>query len=328
VTEKKAHHFVSQTYIDGFCNEAGKVRAYLKDDPAKHWWASPDTVGFENYYYSQPTPDGGQDNSRLEDFFSSIETTWPSVIAKIRRRESPNNWLDQLLLFALMHRVRVPTMRNAAEKMLAESVRMTARHLNDLGELPTPPAGFTFEYLDKNLAISIDPHKSIHAMPHFAQGVNRIFQSVGYKLIENETAEAFITSDNPVIYFDPTVPPELMCPYSIDRQRLDIELMFPINTRLMLWGHSKLKSTPLSYQRATNTKFVKRANVIVARFANRMVFSNVAHHQPLIEKYGNLSPVISVIHLETPTGRGVIARFIFGKREPMPKWRTTESTAA
>lgn len=307
--------------MEGFCNEAGKVRVYLKDDPAKHWWASPDTIGFENYYYSQPTPDGGQDNNRLEDFFSSIETNWPTVVKKIGQHEHPDNWLDQLLLFALMHRVRVPTMRNAAEKMLAESVRMTVRHLTDLGELPAPSDGLTFEYLDKNLKISIDPHKSIHAMPDFAKGVNRIFQTVGYKLIENKTAEPFITSDNPVIYFDPTVPPELMHPYSIDRQRLDIELMFPINSHLMLWGHSTLKPASLSYQEVANTKFVKRANVLASRFANRMVFSNVAHHQPLIEKYGNLSPVISITHLETPTGRGVIARFIFGKREPLPKWR-------
>jgi Protein of unknown function (DUF4238) len=328
VTEKKGHHFVAQTYLEGFCNEAGKVRVYWKDDPAKHWWALPESVGFENYYYSQPTPDGGQDNNRLEDLFSSIETNWPAVIAKIRRREHPNNWLDNLLLFALMHRVRVPTMRNAAERMLAEAVRMTARHLNDLAELPAPPAGLTFEYLDKNLKISIDPHKSIHAMLDFAKGVNKIFQIVGYKLIENKTSEAFITSDNPVIYFDPAIPPELMHPYSIDRQRLDVELMFPINSHLMLWGHSKLKRASLSYQHVTDTKFVKRANILAARFANRMVFSNVAYHQPLIEKYGNLSPVISVTHLETPTGRAVIARFVFGKREPMPKWRARESAAA
>ena len=327
MSEKKAHHFVAQTYLDGFCNEAGKVRAYLKDNPAKHWWASPDTVGFENYYYSQPTPDGGQDNNRLEDFFASIETNWPAVIAKICQREHPNNWLDQLLLFALVHRVRVPTMRNAAEKMLAESVRMTARHLNDHGELSAPPAGLTFEYLDKNLKISIDPHKSIHAMPDFARGVSKIFQMVGYKLIENKTGESFATSDNPVIYFDPTVPPELMQPYGIDRQRLDIELMFPISSHLMLWGHSRLKPASVSFQQVTDSKFVKRANVSAARFANRMVFSNSAHHQPLVEKYGNLSPVISVTHLETPTGRGVIARFVFGKRERMPKWRGDESAA-
>jgi len=219
-------------------------------------------------------------------------------------------------------------MRNAAEKMLAESVRMTARHLNDLGELPAPPAGLTFEYLEKNLEISIDPHRSIHAMPHFAKGVAEIFQTVGYKVIESKTTDAFITSDNPVIYFDPMIPPELMQPYAINRQRLDVELMFPINSHLMLWGHSKLRPASVSYYPMNDRKFVKRANILAARFANRMVFSKEAHHQPLIEKYGDLSPVISITHMETPTGRGVIARFIFGKREPMPKWRAQGFQAA
>ncbi|HEY1748897.1 MAG TPA: DUF4238 domain-containing protein [Xanthobacteraceae bacterium] len=275
--------------------------------------------------HSQP-PTAARITTASKIFSHPSKRIGPAVVAKIKERDHPNSWLHQLLLFALMHRVRVPTMRNAAERMLAESVRMFFRHLNDLGELPTPPAGLTFEYLDETLKISIDPHKSIHAMPHFAEGVNKVFKMVGYKLIENNTLEAFITSDNPVIYFDPTIPTELMHPYNINRQRLDVELMFPITSHLMLWGHSELRPGSLSFQSITDRKFVKRANVLSTRFANRMVFSNVAHHQPLIEKYCALSPVISVTHLETRTGRGVIAGFTFGKREPMPKWRPQVST--
>ena len=223
-----------------------------------------------------------------------------------------------------MHRVRVPTARDAVEKILAESVRMTSRLLNDLGELPPPPPGLTFEYLDQHLVVTIDPHKSIHAMADLAKGVNKIIHAIGFQIIENKTNEGFITSDNPVVYFDPTVPPKFMQPYNISRDRMDIEFMFPITPRFMLWGHSQLKPRSghyaASYQDLTNKEFVRRANVCTARFANRMIFSSESRHQSLVEKYAGLSPVISVTHLVSKRGRGIVAQSVFGKREPKPKW--------
>jgi hypothetical protein len=269
-------------------------------------------------------PDGGQDNNRLEDFFCSIEAGWPELVSKIEHRKRCPGGLDQLLLFALMHRVRVPTARDSVERILAESVRMTARHLNDLGGLPPPPPSLTFEYLDQHLVVTIDPHKSIHAMADLAKGMNKIIHAIGFQIIENKTNEGFITSDNPVVYFDPTVPPKFMQPYDISRDRMDIELMFPITPRLMLWGHSQLKSSSghyaASYQDLTDKAFVRRANVCAARFANRMIFSSESRHQPLVDKYAGLSPVISVRHLVSKRGRGIVAQSVFGKREPKPKW--------
>jgi hypothetical protein len=325
VTEKKKQHFIAQTYLRGFCREDGKVCVYSKDKPGQHWWAAPDSVAFEKYYYSQPTPDGGQDNNRLEDFFCSIERGWPDLVSKIERCERCPGGLDQLLLFALMHRVRVPTARDSVERILAESVRMTARHLNDLGELPPPPPGLTFEYLDQHLVVTIDPHKSIHAMTDLAKGMNKIIHGIGFQIIKNNTTEGFITSDNPVVYFDPTIPQKFMQPYNINRDRMDIEFMFPITPRLLLWGHSQLKPRSghyqvASYQELTDKAFVRHTNICTARFSHRMIFSSESRHQPLVDKYADLSPVISVRHLVSKRGRGIVAQSVFGKREAKPKW--------
>jgi Protein of unknown function (DUF4238) len=324
VNQKKRHHFIAQTYLRGFCNQDGKLCVYSKDNPAQPWWAAPESIGFEKYYYSQPMPDGGQDNNRLEDFFSTIEADWPSLASKIERRERHEGGLAQLLQFVLMHRVRVPTARDAVEKMLAESVRMTSRHLYERGKLPPLPPELTFEYLDQHTVISIDPHKSIHAMADLAKGVARIFQWVGFEILENKTDESFITSDNPVIYFDPTVPARAIQPYNINRDRLDIEFMFPITPRFMLWGHSVLKPRSIRhtthYRDVSDRKFIRRANVLTARFANRMLFSNESRHQQLVRKYAGTSPVVSIAHMTRGRGRAIFAQHVFGKREPKPKW--------
>jgi hypothetical protein len=325
LNQKKKHHYVAQTYLKGFCNPEGKVCVYSKDRPEHSWWAAPETVAFENYYYSQPLPDGGQDNNRLEDFFSSIEERWPSLVSKIQHRERYEGGLNQLVLFAMMHRVRVPTTRDAAEKMLAESVRMTTRHLNDRGKLRPLPPRLSFDYLDQHMVVSIDPHKSIHAMTEFAKGMGKIIDTVGFDILENRTNEGFITTDNPVIYFDPTISMKTMQPYNIDRECMDIEFMFPITPRFMLWGHSTMKPRygqhhTATYQDVNDKNFVRRANVLAARFANRMIFSDETRHQPLVKKYAGTSPVVSIAHIKTATGRGLFAQNIFGKRESKPKW--------
>ena len=230
--------------------------------------------------------------------------------------------LTKLFTFVLMQRVRVPTARDAAEKMLAESVRMTGRHLNDLGELPPPPSGFSFEYLDQHTVITIDPHKSIHAMTDFARGVGKIIDAIGFEILDNQCGKAFITNDNPIIYFDPIVSLGELQPYNINRKRMEIEFMFPLTPRLMLWGHSILKGLHRepAYRILLDEQFVHRANTLIARFGYRMIFSNEECHQELVAKYAQRSPVISVIHLKTARGRGIYARHVFGKREPKPKW--------
>ena len=331
LNQKKKHHYVAQTYLRGFCNPEGKVCAYSKDKPEKSWWAAPDTVAFEKYYYSQPLPDGSRDNNQLEDFFSSIEQGWPELIARIERGERCDGGLNQLLLSAIMHRVRVPTARDAAEKMLSEAVRMTARHLNYRGRLPEPPKGMTFDDLDQHMVISIDPHKSLHAMVNFAKAMEKVIQAVGFEILENRTDEGFITSDNPVIFFDPTVSETVVQPYNINRQRMGIEFMFPLTPRLMLWGHSILKPHSgkhhkAKYQHLDDKDFVRRANTFAARFAYRMIFAADDSHQSLLRKHSKMSPVVSVTHITTANGRGIFAQHVFGERETKPKWDPTKTS--
>jgi len=323
--QKKKHHYIAQTYLKGFCNPDGKVCVYLKDRPKDPWYAQPDTIAFENYYYSQPTDDGGQDNSRLEDFFCSLENRWPDILSAVQNKEQLREHFSDLLSFVIMHRVRVPTARDAVEAALAESVRMTARLLNDRGELPARPEGISFDYLDEHLAVSIDPHRSILAMADLAKGVGKIIDAIGFEILENQTSEGFITTDNPVIYFDPTVSLALLEPYNISRERMEIEFMFPFTSRFLLWGHSimrpRLGRRSTAYQDIRDVDFVRRANGLAVRFANRLIFSNEERHQDLVARYGKRSPVLSVSHFKTSSGRGIHTKHQFGTRKPKPRWK-------
>ena len=159
MSDKKRHHFIARAYLLPFCDGGGTVCVYSKDKNGKCWTSLPEAIAFENYYYSQPTLDGGQDNQKLEDAFGKIESEWTPFVRKIERREGFDGILKTLLTFVLMHRVRVPATRNIVEKVLAESVKMTTRYLHEEGQLPPLPSGLDFDYLESITIFRSTPTK-------------------------------------------------------------------------------------------------------------------------------------------------------------------------
>jgi hypothetical protein len=300
------------------------VFVYSKDHPDRRWQSDPSAIAFENYYYTQPLPDGGKDNNRLENFFSTIEQNWTPLVKKIKRREPIEEYYGELFEFVAMHRVRVPTARDAAERMRAEQVRMTYQMLEQRGEFPALPTGFDPElFAAKNLQISIDPHQSIHAMPHMATALAQVFDMVGFEILENDTELEIVTSDNPLVYFDPTHAESDVQPYRLSQTHKQAEIMFPITPKHLLWGHSerKLLSQSVPYNRINDVNFVRRVNRFMARFANRFIFTQSDKHLELIKRHAVYSPIVQTAHVETAKGRAIIVQSVFGKRTPKPKWK-------
>src|SRR5687768_11990106 len=139
--QTKRHHFVPKAYLNAFCDESGRLLVYRKDGPSDPLQVAPSATQFRRYYYSQPAPDGGQDNNTLEAVFSTIESDWPETVAKLHRREDANDRLENIFQFMTLQRVRVPASRDAAESMLARTVKDTMKVMLARGELPPLPPG-------------------------------------------------------------------------------------------------------------------------------------------------------------------------------------------
>ncbi|MFV0926498.1 DUF4238 domain-containing protein [Pseudomonas palmensis] len=83
MNQKKRHHFIPKAYMNSFCDEAGRVFVYRKDGDGKPLRVVPNATQFQGYYYSQPTPDGGTDNNKLEDLFCEYEGAWPPLVKRL-----------------------------------------------------------------------------------------------------------------------------------------------------------------------------------------------------------------------------------------------------
>ncbi len=321
--QKKRHHYVPVAYLNRFADAGGRIYAFRKDDPVKPLHLRPSEIGFERYYYSQPRPEGGQDNNRLEDLFSKIETVWPSLVDDLTAGRDLGNRIEQMCEFIGLLRVRGPAARDPVELYLAHIARRKMMALAESGRLPPPPAGLTFD----DIEISIDPHQSIHAMVPMVQGFARLWEFCGLEVVHNTTSEPFATSDNPVIIFDPDIAEGHVLPYTVRPPGGRVELLLPISPTVLLRGSTELAviqaGDRLRHVKMTSRAAVCRVNRFVARFGYRFAFANHSGLQALVAKYAALSPTIRFdVVPDSDEGEFNFMQMVFGPRPQKPKWRS------
>lgn len=314
---KKRHHFVPKAYLRAFANDKGRVLVYRKDEPQKVLAVAPDATAFERYYYSQPTPEGGLDHNRLEDEFSKLEGVWPPLVSALHKGENVNDSLLNLFQFIILQRVRVPAARDATEARLAGEVHQLMLDLTASGRLPPPPPELAGR-LDE-VVVSIDPHKSIHGMVDDIKAAQWVFDNVGLCAIRNKTATPFLTSDNPVIWFDPSLPLADQEPYGV-KPGGAVRLVFTISPSLVLVGASEQRqqfaSEGLMYGEVTDEDWVFRVNLDICRYAYKAVYASQAGQEDLIAAFADESPVW--------LREGAGGRLVFGPRASKPKWESRQ----
>lgn len=327
VNQKKRHHYVPITFLNRFTDKGGRVFAYRKDGPQKPLRIRPSEIAFERYYYSQPMPEGGQDNNRLEDLFSEVETQWPGLVDDLSAQRDVHDRAEALFNFISLLRVRGPAARDPVELYLAHKVRRQMRQMADAGSLPPLPAELTMDEIE----IAIDPHQSIHAMVLMLQGLARLWEHIGLEVVHNTTAEPFATSDNPVVYFDPDVREERVLPYMAQPPGQRVELLVPISPTVMLRGGTDLPvigaRNRLRHVEMRSRADVCRVNRFIARFGYRFVFANHGGLEGLVSKHGALSPTVQFdIDMGNDLDKPSLSQMVFGPRHRKPKWQARQES--
>lgn len=235
-----------------------------------------------------------------------------------------NNRLENIFQFIALQRVRVPAARDAIEAMLAQTVKDTMMAMSANGELPTAPPGL--EDLQSQVKVSIDPHKSIHAMVAMMQGMGELYSMLGFAAIHNLTTRQFLTSDNPVLWFDPSLQFDLQQPYTINPDGGPVFLVFPVSPKLAIVGSTEYKQTfvkhGLLHSDVVDEAWVGLINAQICRFAYEAVIAQSSGYEEEIAKFSEISPVHEAVALPMKKGIATIHRQVFGPRVAKPKWRT------
>ncbi len=206
--------------------------------------------------------------------------------------------------------------------MLAERVKADLQLLDEAGEPPPKPK--ELEDLFDKLQVAIDPHQSIHGMVEMIRGTGTLLSLIGVGVLRNETDLPFLTSDNPVMWFDPSAAEGDLRPYSV-LPNGPIMFLFPIAPDLCICGDNVMRDQ-FAYEGIRYGKLNKPGSVIeinrqVCRFAYESVFAQRTGQEVLVREHAALSPVLESQTVWRDGKRALAFRTVFGRRTRKPKWK-------
>ena len=316
--ERKRHHFVSVTYLNAWASgPAEKLYAYRSDGASNPLHVRPDEIGFENYYYSQMLPDGTRDNDSFENLFGGVETHWPAVMRALETRSLDRAILHRLYGMTTMMRTRVPAARNYNEEIMALEMRTGLKVFAEMGKLPEKLKRYERE-LD-TVDIAIERQRTLGKMGEDMRRFADLTLRLGFEIFRNETDADFITSDNPVAYFDPS-DAGIRHPY-INNEK--VELYFALSPKLMLHGANRLRrfgQTP-RFRSIAEVSKIRSINRITARFAYRFAFASDRSNDDLIALHSATSPVLDATVVRKPNEIQYHVGHRFGPRPDLLKFR-------
>lgn len=259
----------------------------------------------------------------MEDLFGQIENGWPFLRSKMTgwQKLSPRECED-VWLFVGAQRVRVPAARDMLESFLAHKSKVDVMKLVESGQVEPPPK--ELEGRLNELLVSIDPRKSIEGMPHLLSGIATVFSTIGLRIFHNETGIPYITSDNPVCIFDPTLRSRELKPYVL-LPGGPVEFLFPVDSFTLLGGKTDrgadFAARGPRHIRLRDRSAVHRANRLIARFSYELLVGCNQEHLGLLKTYSETSPVLQNVSGWSAETVGGVPVMGFGPRPKKPKWK-------
>lgn len=309
--KKIRHHYVPQAYLRQFCDQ-GKIWLYKKGEKTPPKKVSIRDVGLRKYYYSQQLSDGARDDDLFEELFSKYEARWPPLVKKILNYEDINDSIELIREFIALQRVRVPASRDVIEQVEAHRLKFLLNKLDAQGDIYPKPVGY--EDIVSMIEFSINKEFSLHSMPRLINSIYKLFDHVSVAILKNKSELPFLTSDNPVVWFDPSVKEEYLRPYHWKPDG-NVIFFFPISPRFLIMGDNSnreqfIKSGILEGV-IESCDVVEHINRKICQFAYKAVYASDDSQASMINEYYSIYPAVEEKEIHLEEGHIIIYSYIF-----------------
>jgi len=298
----KRHHYVSKFYLESFASSNSPKRGpliyvYERGIEAPKWLPLPNAA-VQTHYYSVDFGTG-EKHDVFEKFLSVIEGNAASVIREqIIAQDAELNDIDRqkLSLYIVMAMLRVPKARDQMHRMVRDvwelimkNTASTPGALESLNEQLEAKTGKPFDVPAEQLRefligdrykIVVDPVESLKIIFGIAPSLMPMIHFMRWTVLQNDRPEPFLTSDNPVVYVDPTDPGGGYSAVGLANEGL--ELTFALSpTKCLLASHdpefrNKIEGAPPEEARRLASTFkpklrYAKADSVTAREINRRI---------------------------------------------------------
>lgn len=224
-------HHIPQCYLNAWCdpeypsNQTPYVWVFDKNgsNPKKK---APKNLLYSNDLYTDLTAEGKSD-PWLEKYFSKLESNFNRIRRdKLEHQLSPNSTeKEALLLFVATLFQRNPKFIDRLSKFLND-------HLNRWKETPWTPPEVLKAFAERPIQRTI---------PWMIEDAYECLVKLNISILVTSDFPGFITSDNPVIHFDPRHHYNIPSPWGIGLGTSKIEISVPISPRQCLFLSKRLE---------------------------------------------------------------------------------------
>lgn len=246
----KKQHWIPDTYLNAWCDpdparqNPRRVHRYNTDGSYRDY-RPPSRIFTVDDLYTVTDPDGGRDLNtehalnRLEDSFARLRKTW-----LLEGKPLTSKGRLDLIWFIAAMRNRSPAM-HAQQQAFHDRVLQVANSMEDglKAMSPAKRAAWHSESRRTSLpraegdrGIPLSAYRKIAAQPFGSYLPRRIvaeaqmLEQMHLTIIRNPVGQPLITSDRPVVWWDPKNPPPSHIPLGLSRRT--IEVTCPLTPRL------------------------------------------------------------------------------------------------
>jgi hypothetical protein len=263
---KKKHHYLTKYYLEGFCDNNGKIWTYSKIDPNTPSPNLPEeTAVIHKFYWLE---DYGKVNE-VEDWLEKeVETPVADLFKELRSKKIPDTAEKKLLSFFFGTLIaRTPSRINWLKDILEKDINFISSKLTS-----------------NNDSLKIHKNNLLEKMVFMCGEYAELLYAKNWCLIETNDEYPFFTSDNLMNIFNPNIKPNTF--YQPGLGMPDTRIFVPISKNLSLFLtndpnfsdgkiYSICKNNYAAASNKTNIKkLIKLLNKAVYINSNKYVFAS------------------------------------------------------
>jgi hypothetical protein len=249
---KRRHHYLPQSYLRNFADRKTNERIWRYPKAGgEPFCAGTVDLGVEKDYHTFTKSDGTKDTDTIENELSKIEGAAVEPVRKIVATEELSAAEHEIFVaFTATMLVRVPERRDSIGKMMST---MAERMMTTLARnKETYHADYRRFQTETGDTSSVDPEKvrqlilsgtlEMKTNPQVALGMSfgalttalDCLLRLEWTFLHRNGRFKFITCDNPVSYYDPTIPPNSW--YGAGLGNPGVEILFPLSPEVAAFG--------------------------------------------------------------------------------------------
>ena len=271
---KRQHHITPRVYLEGFASKEQPTVVYVFEKARGPRPLPIPVTGVQKDYYAVTRDDGTKDTQTVEDYLAhEIESPANPIIRKIRDRQMPEaseklvlaRYISAMMTRVPQHRARQrKTTKTVAEQEKAKWQEAIDQAIVENPAMEEKLQRLRFEALRHIDKFSSDPPDSLFANSIMdADKYASKIHNMKWVFFITKTRQGFITSDNPVFFF------ESIGLVGRDDYEGYGEISFPISREIALWASWQQKEERFLL---VNEHLVREINNRTASTAQRYLY--------------------------------------------------------